>query len=48
MRGEMPLLLTLPIRFDAQPRARRRRRLRPALVAALLIALGLTLVVIGI
>jgi hypothetical protein len=48
MRGEMPILLTLPIRFDGRPRVRRRRRRRAALVSALLLALGIVLVVVGI
>ena len=50
MRGDMPILLTLPIRFERRPRTRRHRRrpLHSALVAALLIALGLALVVVGI
>lgn len=48
VRGETPILLTLPLRFDGRPRVRRRRRRSAALVSALLIALGIVLVVIGI
>lgn len=47
MRGEMPVLLTLPIRFARRTRVPRRSRRRTALVSAFLIVLGIVLVVVG-
>jgi len=46
MRGEMPILLTMPIRFARRPRGRRRRRRHAALVPAIMLALGILLVVL--
>jgi hypothetical protein len=46
MRGEMPILLTMPIRFARRPRGRRRRPRRAALLPAILLALGIALVVL--
>ena len=48
MRGEMPILLTLPIRFEVRRRLRRRGRRRAVIVSALLLAVGIALVVVGI
>ena len=46
MRGEMPIILTLPIRFARRPRGRRRRRRRGAMLPAILLVLGVALVVV--
>jgi hypothetical protein len=46
MRGEMPILLTMPIRFARRPRGRHRRRRHAALLPAILLAVGFALVVL--